>query len=553
MFGAARHSTYYMGGGGAGVSAPAAASWNLSTATTGFTGTARIGNEEGTPSEIYFKDDGTKMYVTGTANDRVNEYTLSTAWNVFTATYSTFISVNAQETSPNGLAFSSDGTKMYVVGQAQDRVFQYTLSTAWLVSSATYASKSFVMSEGETVPTSVEFSTDGTIMYIVGSTLDTVHQYTLSTAWDVSTASYASKSFSVTTQASQPQSVRFADSGTKMYIMNQTSVVYQYALSTAWDVSTASYGSVTFNLSTVGGYETNATGFYIKPDGTRFFMVGTTYDYVWSFNIGTAYNISTSSFSSTDNFRLGTNDSTPVGIKFKTDGTKFYFLGSGNDRVYEYSCSTAWDINTATFTSGRFISVSTQEANGQDLAFSPDGTKMYIIGTTSDTIYQYTLSTAWLITSATYASKSFSVTAQESFPTGIVFKSDGTKFFVVGEGASRIFQYSCSTAYDISTASYDSVSLLLTGRLNLPSAIAVGNGDTKVYVLEQSGDKVHQLSTVSGGNPFDVTDLVFDATSEVINILNVDHQAFGMDIAADGSRIYVVGQNIDRLVQWSLT
>jgi len=548
MFGAARSATYYMGGGGAGAT-PAGASWNLSTATTGFTGTARIGDQEGSPSEIYFKDDGLKMYVVGTGNDRVNEYILSTAYNVFTASYSTFISVATQETSANGLAFSSDGTKMYIVGQAQDTVFQYTLSTAWLVSSATYASKSFVMGQSETVPTAVDFKDDGTIMYVVGSTLDTVHQYTLSTAWDVSTATYSTKSFSVTTQASQPQSVRFADSGTKMYIMNQTSTVYQYALSTAWDVSTASYGSVLYNLSTVGGYETNATGFYIRPNGTQFFMVGTTYDYVWSFNIGTAYNISTSSFATTDNYRLGTNDSTPVGIKFRTDGTKFYFLGSGNDRVYEYSCSTAWDINTTSYTSGRYISVGTQEANGQDLAFGDSGTKMYVIGTTSDTIYQYTLSTAWLITSATYATKSFSVTTQESFPTGIAFKDDGTKFYVVGEGASRVFQYSCSTAWDISTASYDTVNVLVSGEVTTPSALAFGNSGTKMYVLGQGNDLIAQYTL---GTAWDVSTATFD-TGNTLNILNVDHQAFGMDIAANGSKIYVVGQNIDRLVQWSLT
>jgi sugar lactone lactonase YvrE len=552
MFGAARLATYYMGGGGAGSSAPAGPSYDITTATTGFTGTARIGNEEGTPSEVFFKSDGTKMYVTGTGNDRVNEYVLSTAWNVFTASYSTFISVATQETSPNGLAFSSDGTKMYIVGQGQDTVFQYTVSTAWDVSTATYASKSVVvsLSATETVPTAVDFSDDGTKMYIVGSTLDTVFQWTLSTAWDVSTATYSTKSFSVTTQSSQPQSVRFADSGTKMYIMNQTSVVYQYALATAWDVSTASYGSVTYNLNTVGGYETNATGFYIKPDGTRFFMVGTTYDYVWSFNIATAYNISTSSFATTDNYRLGTNDSTPLGIKFRTDGTKFYFLGGNADRVYEYSCSTAWDINTATFTSGRFIAVGTQEPNGQDLAFSTDGTKMYIIGTSgSDLIYQYTLSTAWLITSATYATKSFSVTTQESFPTGITFKDDGTKFYVVGEGASRVFQYSCATAWDISTASYDSLNLLVSGEVTTPSALAFGNSGTKLYVLGQGNDLIAQYTL---GTAWAIQTATFD-TGKTLKILNVDHQAFGMDIAANGSKLYVVGQNIDRLVQWSLT
>jgi DNA-binding beta-propeller fold protein YncE len=278
-------------------------------------------------------------------------------------------------------------------------------------------------------------------------------------------------------------------------------------------------------------------------------MVGTTYDYVWSINIGTAYNISTSSFSTTDNYRLGTNDTTPTGIKFRPDGTKFYFTAQTNDRVYEYSCSTAWDINTTTFTSGRFIAIGTQEANGTDLAFSTDGTKMYIIGTTSDTIYQYTLSTAWLITSATYATKSFSVSTQESFPTGIAFKDDGTKFYVVGEGAGRVFQYSCSTAWDISTASYDSLNVLVNGQVTTPAALAFGNSGTKLYVLGQGNDRIAQYTLSTA---WDISTATFD-TGKTLKILNVDHQAFGMDIAADGSKVYVVGQTIDRLVQWTMT
>jgi len=548
MFGAARLPTFYMGGGGAG-STPAGSSFDITTATTGFTGTGRVGDQDGTPSDLYFNNDGTKMYVLGTAADRVHEYTLSTAYNVFTASYSgNFVSVSVQETTPNSLAFSSDGTNMYVLGQAQDRVYQYTLSTAWAISSATYASKTFSVQVQETVPTGIDFSADGTKMYIVGSVNDTVHQYTLSTAWDVTTASLIN-SFSVGTQTNSPQSVRFADSGTKMYLIDQTSVVYQYTLSTAYNLSTASYASLSFALSTVGGYETNSTGFYIKPDGTRFFMVGTTYDYVWSLNIGTAYNISTSSFSTTDNYRLGTNDSTPVGIKFSNNGNKFFFLGSGNDRVYEYSCSTAWDINTATYTSGRFISVGSQEANGQDLAFGDSGTKMYIIGTTSDTIYQYTLSTGFLITTATYASKSFSVTAQESFPTGLVFNNDGTKFYVVGEGASRIFQYSCSTAWDISTASYDSISLLVSGQVTTPAAVAWANAGAKFYVLGQGNDLIAQYTL---STPFDISTASFD-TGKTLSILNVDHQAFGMTIGSNGTKLYVVGQNIDRMIQYTLT
>jgi sugar lactone lactonase YvrE len=548
MFGAARVPTLYMGGGGAGGGAAPAASWDITTATSSYTTTARLGNEDGTPQDIYFKDDGTKMYFVGSTNDRVYEYTLSTAWNIFSAVYSTFISIGTQETTGNALAFSSDGTKMYILGQAQDRVFQYTLSTAWLVSSATYSTKNVNVAGEETVPTGLDFSTDGTKMYIVGSIMDTVYQYTLSTAWDVSTAAFAEKEFLVSTQTASPTGLRLADSGTKMYVTD-ASYVYQYTLSTANDVSTATYASKQFQLGAIAGGETNNLGFYIKSDGSRMFVTGSSLDYAWSLNLGTAWDVTTISTTFTDSFRVGAQDGTPYGITFRPTGLTAYVLGQSNDRVYQYTLSTAWNINTMTYASLQSPSLATQEGAGQDITFGDSGTKMYLIGTTSDTIYQYTLSTAWNISTATYATKSFSVTTQESFPTGIAFKSDGTKFYVVGEGASRVFQYSCSTAWDISTGSYDTVNILVSGQVTTPSSLAFGNSGTKLYVLGQGNDLIAQYTLSTA---WDISTAAFD-TGKTLRVLNVDHQAFGMAIADDGSRVYVVGQNTDRIVQWALT
>lgn len=51
------------------------------------------------------------------------------------------------------------------------------------------------------------------------------------TAWDVSTASYASKSFSVASQDDAPTAVAFNNDGTKMYICGATNdTIYQYSL-----------------------------------------------------------------------------------------------------------------------------------------------------------------------------------------------------------------------------------------------------------------------------------------------------------------------------------
>jgi len=157
---------------------------------------------------------------------------MATEWDVSTATYADkSVSVTSQDIYPHGVTFSSDGTKMYIMGNNTDTVYQYTLSTAWDVSTATYADKSVSVTLQDTYPTGVTFSSNGSKMYVVGTDTDTVYQYTLSTAWDVSTATYANKSVSVSAQDTSPTGVTFSSDGTKMYVVGvATDTVYQYTL-----------------------------------------------------------------------------------------------------------------------------------------------------------------------------------------------------------------------------------------------------------------------------------------------------------------------------------
>ena len=78
--------------------------------------------------------DGTKMYV-GNSGIDVNEYSLSST--LFTASYTRRFPVNAQET-PQGMTFNNDGTKMFVIGYTGDNVNEYSLSTAFNISTASY-------------------------------------------------------------------------------------------------------------------------------------------------------------------------------------------------------------------------------------------------------------------------------------------------------------------------------------------------------------------------------------------------------------------------------
>jgi len=56
----------------------------------------------------------------------VYSFTLSTAWDVSTLSSGTTFYVGGQETAPKGLAFGDSGKKMYIVGTTSDTVFQYS-------------------------------------------------------------------------------------------------------------------------------------------------------------------------------------------------------------------------------------------------------------------------------------------------------------------------------------------------------------------------------------------------------------------------------------------
>ena len=240
-----------------------------------------VAGEETSPQDLFFSPDGLKMYVIGSTGDDVNEYNLSTAWVVSSAVYSTVFSVAGQDTGPTGLFFRADGTKMYVSGAINDSVFQYTLSTPWSVATASYDSISFSVAAQEVNPNGISFKPNGLSMYVTGSTGDAVYQYTLSTAWNVSTATFL-QSFSVSGQETNPNSVSFTGDGSRMFITGSTGDdVNVYNLTTPWDISTSAF----VNVFSVSGQETVPTGIYIKPDGTKMYIVGSTNDAVFQYTV----------------------------------------------------------------------------------------------------------------------------------------------------------------------------------------------------------------------------------------------------------------------------
>ena len=188
------------------------------------------------PHAIEFKSDGTMMYVIDNTGTRVEQFTLSTAWDTSTLSHDEDFSVSG-ENQLRGLAFKPDGTRMYVIGAQQEIVYQYTLSTPWDVTTATKTTESDDFTSDESDPRNVQFNSDGTIMYIGGSKGDEINKYTLSTAYDVSTASL-SDTYSVSSQSGRMRGFILADNGSKLYVTDDIdspseNIIFEYNVSCA--------------------------------------------------------------------------------------------------------------------------------------------------------------------------------------------------------------------------------------------------------------------------------------------------------------------------------
>jgi len=119
---------------------------------------------------------------------------------------------------------------------------------------------------------------------------------------------------------------------------------------------------------------------------------------------------------------------------------------AGVTRAYPYSGNPAdlgsifWDLITAFYDSVSF-SIATEDTGPQGIAFKSDGSKMYMVGNDNDEVYQYTLSTPWDLSTASYDSVSFSIAGEDTGSAGIAFKSDGSKMYMVGFTNDKIYQY----------------------------------------------------------------------------------------------------------------
>jgi hypothetical protein len=292
---------------------------------------------------------------------------------------------------------------------------------------------------------------------------------------DITGASYASKSKSITADDNNPKSITFNNDGSKMYLVGlQYSKIFEYTLSTPWDVSTAGSASTGYSV------QTNPQDIFWSSDGTKLFLIRANVDTIYQYTPSSAYDITSLGTAVTRTYSDGSVDG--QGIFIGDSGAKLYVINDTNNTVRQYNMSTPWDITTMSQTYNKTFDVgTTQESIWQSVVLNDDGTKMYTTGTNNDSAHQYTLTTAWDVSTASFdTGESFSMASEDTAPLTIRFGDSGKKLYMIGLANNTVYQY---TNAIISSSDYTTIT-------NVPDYSRFEETDTrKFYTKDLNGWK----------------------------------------------------------------
>lgn len=292
---------------------------------------------------------------------------------------------------------------------------------------------------------------------------------------EFSTATYSGNSYS----ADSNYSIDFCPDGTCMFLVDSSDMVRQHYLSIPWDISTASYSNCRISTSSFGSSYANL----LFDNGTKF-MTGST-----SFNLyelSTPYDVTTMK----QKYALDTSTGSVRGLAFGNNGYTLYQSNGASD-VYQYDLDVAYDLKTATYNS-KYLDVSSQDNNAYDIKMKPDGTELYVVTYSNDRVYQYTLSTPWDISTASYAGHVMSLNSWDSNLTGFAISEGGKTVYVCGVVTDSIRKYNLSNQWDLSPYTYDS-EWSAPGITN-PYSLCLQRDEEKIYLYINNGSTLYQYN-----------------------------------------------------------
>jgi hypothetical protein len=234
------------------------------------------------------------------------------------------------------------------------------------------------------------------------------------------------------------------------------------------------------------------------------------------------------------------------GMFVSDDGLNLYTTNvAGSGLVKQFSMSIGWDVSTLTFVQELDVSVDLSFCTG--IEFRPDGTRMFVVGGLGGSfkLISYNLSTPWDISTATKLHQIFVAS-----PGGIRISPNGLKlFFLKSTGAYAIEQYNLSTAWNILTLSVQQKSINLEELTGEPITLgfSFASNGSKLLTTGETTSKVYEFKLIS---PYDLDDVTlindFYAGDKISNPSDIF-------VKPDESTFFICGGTENRVFQYEVT
>lgn len=230
-------------------------------------------------------------------------------------------------------------------------------------------------------------------------------------------------------------------------------------------------------------------------------------------------------------------------MSWNSDGTKLVLVISTS--AFQYSCPTPWDLTSAVYDTS--AALGSQDIAPLGITFNQDGTKFYMVGNSSNTVYQYSCPTPGSVSGMTYDSISKSISSQTTNPRGMCVSTDGAQLYFTSAGQNKVFQYTL-VPDDVSTLNYTNTFLSIPNQGK--GSVQFNDIGTEFYVFGLNTIMQFTLSV-----PFDLGSAVdvgvnFPAPSGTPNLGNMSAFAINRE---DGSTIMLVGTAADFIYQYDVT
>jgi len=238
-----------------------------------------------------------------------------------------------------GIAYSADGSKVIISSYYSQGTRQFSLSTPFDLSTAVYDD---IMMWPSTYTLNISFSRDGLHM-LKTDYFATVHHYKLSTPFGISTA-VLSESSGATPQVAgrRYNASSFNDDGSLWYVSIYGLGIYQYTLTTPYDVTTWQYNDK------VKSFNADPIGFCWNNNGSRL-LITTSNGTPQVFTVTVPWDITTTVFEGTISGGIYggavtlSPDGRYIATGYATNGVYWSDFGSGESlnaqKTYEIDIS----------------------------------------------------------------------------------------------------------------------------------------------------------------------------------------------------------------------